>query len=120
MILDTSFVVEILRNRADAIKKITQLEESNVFKISAITVFELELFVPEQKINRILSRFIIVPITESIARKAGQLFKDLKEKGLEIDKEDCLIAATALEEKDALLTKNIDHFKRIKSIELAD
>ena len=116
MILDTSIIVDLLRGESATRDTIARLEKEHVLKVSAITVFELELYVPTQKMNLILKRVKVIPITAEIAQYAGQICKKLIEVGKEIDKEDCLIAATALAQKEPVVTKNRNHFSRISGL----
>jgi predicted nucleic acid-binding protein len=51
-------------------------------------------------------------------RKAGKISGKLLTRGEEIDREDCIIGATALLNDEPILTRNVDHFSRIDGLEI--
>ncbi|MBS0618129.1 MAG: PIN domain-containing protein [Spirochaetes bacterium] len=57
-------------------------------------------------------------LTDEIADTAAQLFSDLRNKGVTIDNEDILIAATALSYRLPVATLNRRHFKAIENLEI--
>ncbi|MEI6747237.1 MAG: type II toxin-antitoxin system VapC family toxin, partial [Methylococcaceae bacterium] len=52
------------------------------------------------------------------AEEAAKIYQDLKSKGLLIEAEDLLIAATALGNRMKLATGNVKHFARVSGLEL--
>lgn len=59
-----------------------------------------------------------MPLDERIARKGGKIYSELKDEGREIELNDCLIAATSLSlDINEVITRDIEHFSRIKRIE---
>lgn len=60
----------------------------------------------------ILKRYRIVPIDRRIAEK----YSDLRRRRLSLEKEDALIAATALLKKLPLATRNWKHYKNIEGL----
>lgn len=56
---------------------------------------------------------LVFPPTRKAARIAGDMQRQLRDNGVEIDPEDTMIAGIA-EDKDLhVLTKNTDHFERL-------
>ncbi len=49
-------------------------------------------------------------------QKAGNIFGELLARGEEIDREDCIIEATAVLADEPVLTRNEDHFCRIDGL----
>jgi predicted nucleic acid-binding protein len=49
-------------------------------------------------------------------RKAGKISGTLISRGEEIDREDCIIGATALLSDEPVVTRNSDHFERIDGL----
>lgn len=122
MIEDTSFVIDLLHAEPAAVDYLELVEKSNQpEKISAVTVLELyeavpQLNVPENRQQRILDVLDTrqtVPADETVMRKAGKLSGELLARGEEIDREDCIIAATALLTDEPVVTRNVAHFSRI-------
>ncbi|HRG47820.1 MAG TPA: type II toxin-antitoxin system VapC family toxin [Leptospiraceae bacterium] len=123
ILIDSNILIDIGNKDKQIIETVKELELKNKLSISIIT--EMEMLVgcrnkiEFQKLDKFLERFVIYKITESIA----ELGKDLIKKyylshGLEIP--DALIAATALNLKIPLLTKNRKDFRFIETLELLD
>jgi predicted nucleic acid-binding protein len=51
-------------------------------------------------------------------REAGMVSGRLIADGNEIDREDCVIAATALVEEEPAVTRSVAHFERIPGVEV--
>ena len=68
----------------------------------------------------LIKRTIIqIPFNVDSADLSSKLFHELAGNGQEIDINDCMIAATIVSRGDgALLTRNVDHFKRIPGLRL--
>jgi predicted nucleic acid-binding protein len=62
----------------------------------------------------------ILPLTLSATRRAAEIYANLRKKGEPIGHTDCLIAGIALSNNLQLVTNNIDHFKRIKGLEIVN
>jgi len=68
----------------------------------------------EKFVTGLLELFNIIPINRSIARHAGVLLRDYRNNGL--TPVDAIIAATAMEVKTNLITRNVKHFRMIKGL----
>ena len=125
MILDTSFIIEVLDGNKNAVEKLKQLEDKQE-KLSSITVMELQEGVvrsdkPEEErkqVLEILNSKNILSADRKIMKKAGEISGKLANKGKRIDREDCIIAATAILEQEPVITGNKKHFKRIENLEV--
>ncbi|MDA3948224.1 MAG: type II toxin-antitoxin system VapC family toxin [Spirochaeta sp.] len=122
ILLDTSALIAFLRGDGaghDARKILAQGRAV----ISAISVYELFAGVRSevhrgQRIELVaLTR--VVPLDEPISRRAADLFTALRRRGITVDNEDLIIAATALERGIAVLTENARHFEAIPDVRLA-
>jgi predicted nucleic acid-binding protein len=127
MIEDTSFIIDLLHKDPDAVDYLTLIEKTNrPEKIASITMLELyeavpQLDVPEERKQRILNVLDTrhtVPADEAVMRKAGKISGELLARGEEIDRENCVIGATALLNDEPVITRNIDHFSRIDGLEV--
>lgn len=120
--LDTGTVFDFLANRSYADSTEFLLRESRA-AISAITVFELFNGVRnkahiEQREN-LVSLLEVVDITSHVARRASEVYTQLRSAGQRIDNEDILVAACALHKGYPLLTTNNRHFQKIPALLLA-
>ncbi len=70
------------------------------------------------KIEQFLSSVGLLPLDVESAKIAGTIYSDLERKGKLIEAEDCLIAGIAKHHNETVLTRNINHFERIKGIKL--
>ena len=121
MILDTDFLISLLRKRPEAIQKLEQIKESeNILFISHVNLWELytgaykshEQEENIERIDKLREFFEILPFTETIDRRFGFLQDKLEKEGNPIGVMDTLIACIALEYNLPVVTKNIKHFER--------
>lgn len=124
MILDTSFIIDLMKNKPDALIKAHQLEKSSTaIRTTTISVFELWQGVEDihddqkrEQIETFLSSIGLLSLDLESAKIAGRIYSELERKGEMIEAEDCLIAGIAQYHHDTVLTRNLKHFERIKSI----
>jgi len=62
----------------------------------------------------------ILPLTLSATKQAAEIYANLTKKGQPIGHTDCLIAGIALTNNFQLVTNNIDHFKRVKGLDIVN
>lgn len=129
MILDTTFLLDIRHSDADAIACARDLERSpEQLRVSAITVAELQAGVPRagdpleeyDRIVEVTATKEVVPVTKSIALRGGRLYGEQQNAGQTVELDDCLIAATALEFEEPVVTRNVSHFDRFDGVLVRD
>jgi predicted nucleic acid-binding protein len=127
MIQDTSFIIDVLNGDEGALARLDAIEaERRPEKVSAITVLELYEGIaqtdrPEDEqeaVLGVLDSKTILAADAGIMRRAGRLSGELITNGEQIDREDCIIAATALSEGEAVVTRNEGHFERIPQLDV--
>ncbi|HLD76333.1 MAG TPA: PIN domain-containing protein [Candidatus Norongarragalinales archaeon] len=125
MILDTSFLIDLMKGHPPAEAKARELAETLVhLKVTPITVFEIWRGMakasPQKKerLEKILSGLGLLPLNGESGKKAAFIDWALREKGVPIEPEDCLIAAIVLENRETLLTRNVKHFSRIEGLRI--
>lgn len=130
MILDASFLIDIEGERERALTKAQEIEANGVpRRVPMVVVFELYISVGKgtrtdenrQTVDRVLQSLPIVELTEPIAKRAGIIEGELQaddrgEKG--IGSADAIIAATALEYEEPIVTDDPDDFERVEGISL--
>ena len=126
MILETSFLIDFLRNNKDAVAKMKSLVDSDeAFGIAAPTVFELwtGLYALEKtesektRINLIINNLLVYSLDNESARVSGRINGELIKKGIKIDPEDTMIAGIAIIHNKRVLTRD-EHFKRIEGLKV--
>lgn len=126
MILDTTFVIDVLNGDERAKQRRTELDERGDMAISSITVFELTEGAQlsnrtegeRRAITEFCSRLRAVPVDTEIATLAGELSATLIARGERIEAEDVFIGATALHGDEVVLTRNVEHFERLDGVEI--
>lgn len=117
MLFDTDILIDYLRGQPGAARFL----ESKIHSasISVVSVAELYQGVRDgrekKRLSDMISALHVLPLTETIAVKAGLLRRDYREKcgcGLA----DCMIAATALEHRIPLATLNTKHFAMLERV----
>ncbi|MCD4665225.1 MAG: type II toxin-antitoxin system VapC family toxin [Bacteroidales bacterium] len=124
ILVDTSIIIDFWRKKNKQKSSLWKLQEEYFISISSITEFELLIGANTQEkiqdIYTIIKHFNVLDFDSEIACFAAEIYKDLKKKNLLIDFNDIFIGATALKNKLRIATFNIEHFKRIKKLELIE
>ena len=124
MILETSFLIDLLKNNKEAVLLMKNLvDNEDVIGIATPTIFELwsgvtALNKPEEERSRVISlisQLVAYPLDEESAEIAGKINGDLIKKGLKIEPQDLMIAGIAIKNNKKVLTRD-EHFKRIEGL----
>ena len=127
MIMDTAFVIDVMKNEQNAIKKLQELvKKGEPQLVTAITIFELFSGIarstkPIEEKNRVLTTLkgqLILHFDNDAAEKAGEIDGMLIKEGRMNDPIDCMIAGIALVKKEKVLTRNVKDFAKIRGIEV--
>ncbi|MBN2560321.1 MAG: type II toxin-antitoxin system VapC family toxin [Phycisphaerae bacterium] len=120
MIFDTDVLIWVLRGNARAAKAV---DASAARSISVVTYMELLQGARNKREIKAIKgfltdlRFQTLPLTENVGHRASIY---MEEYGLTVDMSmpDALIAATAVENHELLLTGNQKHYKSVNELEL--
>jgi predicted nucleic acid-binding protein len=125
ILCDISVIIDIDRGRLE-VEAILRKHEGELVGISAITIQEIFVGLGYQRaksgtrqfektrarLQKILDDFKVVDITTPILEQAGLLEGELHARGIRVDAQDYIIAATAQQvQASKILTRNPDHFK---------
>jgi tRNA(fMet)-specific endonuclease VapC len=115
--VDTDFLIDVSRNREGAIAYLDSL--GGDWALSPVTSLELIAGAANQRevklIDWLMDAYQVIPVNEAIGRRAYDLLNIYaKSKGLRTL--DSLIAATAIEERRTLATRNRKHFEIIDGL----
>jgi tRNA(fMet)-specific endonuclease VapC len=125
--LDTSIVIDFLKNNSDAISFIENLEDSKEdISIASPTIIELIRGLSskniregeKEKIKELIDSFFVLNLDKQSSILAGEIESELIKTGRLIDLEDIMIAAIAIINSEKLITRNEKHFSRIKRLEI--
>jgi predicted nucleic acid-binding protein len=131
MIVDTSFVLDVIDDVEAALQKELELEAEGVpLVVPAMTVLELYIGVGKvahtrgerRQVEAVLDSYPLVDMTPSISRRAGRLLGEQmadadRGEGPGIGKGDAAVVATALERDEPVLAVD-RHFENIAGVEL--
>ena len=124
--LDTNIITAFLKNDLRVVQKVSDyLELFEKLTINIISYSEilrgLKDLGNEEKLKR-FEGFIqeneLVSIRKYTVEKAAEIYAYLKKEGNLIEDADILMASTAIVEDLVLITNNIKHFKRVKSLKI--
>jgi tRNA(fMet)-specific endonuclease VapC len=128
--IDTDLLVAILRGKdREAKKKMDELDLEGRQATTTINAFELFYGAhtmskadksPVEKTIALLGRMDIFPLDLNSSYKAGELLASLAKNGKVIDFRDALIGGISLVNNMTLVTRNKDHFSRIKDLKVED
>ncbi len=126
LIIDTSTLIDALHRKDAAIKKILELEETGeTLCTTQINVLELYkgVYIPTkseeglEKVKKLLDAFLILPINEDTYEMFGELAALLRQRGDSIGDFDELIAAIALNQRAAIVSRD-SHFERVPGLKV--
>ncbi len=120
--LDTDFLVALLRKRPEAVKKAEELDSAeteisttsmNAFEIYLGALRSREAAENVERADDLLNSIEILDLTLESSKKSGEILSDLLDRGEAIDLRDAIVAGIALLSGYTLVTRNIEHFRRI-------
>lgn len=125
MLLDSTFINDLVRGRAAADGVLDELiEVGTPVAMSSLTVFEVgvglrgEAEQYRQRFSSVAREIEAVPLGAAAAHQALAIQRDLYDRGEPIGAVDVLIAGTAVERGEDVLTRNVDEFERVVGIEV--
>ena len=127
MILDTAFIIDLMKEERSAVTKLREMERDKIAQnIASPTLYELYVGItlstkPEKEKKKVIDTLIsmdILSLDAKSAAKAGEVQGKLINEGRMIDPEDAMIAGIALLNNETILTKNVEHFSRIRGLKI--
>jgi len=112
-LLDTNFVIGLLRGFGSYWDYLDGILEQSLPAISAITRAEIYAGChpsEQRRTRRLLDCLATLPVESSAADLAGQYVYQFSRQGITLHLEDALIGATAVTEGLNLVTQNVSHF----------
>ncbi len=128
IVIDTDVLIDLLRDKEQAVGKIRGLEKKEELATTDINAFELYFgaYNSRDKTRNIsstkglLKTLTLLHTREESMETAGRIFAERRAKGKMIEIRDLLIGAIALQNGYKLLTSNKDHFEGIEGLALEE
>lgn len=126
MILDTTFLVDLLRGTGGVESAVRSLDPDEERLVTTISVMELWEGICESDRSE-EERRVVVGLLDSLrvepfgtvhGEVAGLVAADLSKGGRPIDREDVMIAAVALDRDEPVLTANVGDFERVAPLDV--
>lgn len=107
VLIDTDYLLDVEKGKA-------RLPPAQIF-LSILSLYEFIRGRKDyEKTKDMLEKsLIVVPITNEILIKAVEIYRDLKNKGENIDERDLLIGASAIALGISLKTRNKKHYEKL-------
>jgi len=122
MVVDTSIFIEHLRAKDKTATTLIQLADEPELFISAVSLYELYMGGTTKEkmldVRNLTEGLAVLPFTDEVAIKAGQIYQDLRKRNKIIDFRDIFIAATCLTFQLPIATLNKKHFKLIDGLKI--
>lgn len=122
MLLDTSFLIDLMDGDEQAVETARELEDRLVQqRVSSMSLFELYYGVARsvqseaerKRIEDVLATKPVQPADAAVMRKAGKLAGELENEGNAVGDGDVIIGATAEVVDEPVLTRNVADFERM-------
>jgi tRNA(fMet)-specific endonuclease VapC len=124
ILFDTDTCIEILRGNKKVIKRRSEYPGEIALSFMSIGELfygaEISAYPVENKllVEKFLLTVAIIQTDIPILKRFGEIKSDLKKGSRLVPDADILIAATALEKAEALITGNASHFARIAGLKI--
>lgn len=122
MLLDTSFLIDLMNGDDGAVETARELETDLVQqRLSAMTLFELYYGIARatdseterETVEEVLASKPIHPADTAVMRTAGRLSGELHNEGTPVGDGDVIIGATADVVAEPVCTRNVEEFERL-------
>jgi tRNA(fMet)-specific endonuclease VapC len=125
-LVDTDILSFYFKGDSKVVDKFNDyLKEFDVINVSIITYYEILGGLKFKKAERQIKEFeefvsnnTIIHISEQSAKLSGDIYADLRQKGITIGTSDILIAGIAIENELTLVTNNERHYESIEGLKI--
>lgn len=126
-LMDTTFLIDLMRGRERAVDMLERLEEEGEpLAVSTVTLFEFFRGIEtvglgaaeKRRIAEVVKGRVVLALDPVAAERAGQLDAQLWSDGEPIDPEDACIAGIALSRDEVLVTRKAREFGRVPGLRL--
>lgn len=112
-LLDADIIIWVSRRKEKIIEELKKLIGEEIVGVSTITIAEIYAGIRPlemQEMAQFLNKLVTISVSRSIAEQGGLLWQEHRIKFKKISLADCIVAATANDQKATLVTLNTKHF----------
>lgn len=123
ILIDTSILIDYFRKKEKQSTTFYKLFLKYKIAVSSVTEFEFLAGAKEEHfefVDTLFKKLTVLPFDSECAKKAKNIYLDLKSKNKLIELPDIFIASTALANSLLFSTINEKHFKRIEGLNFVD
>ncbi len=123
--LDTDFIIALLRKHPEAAKRAEEYDSIKAeVSTTSMNAFEIYLGAFRSKeaaknvkeADNLFNSINILDFTLETSRRSGEILSELLYRGTPINLRDAIIAGIALVSGCTVVTRNIDHFRRVTGL----
>ncbi|MEK6808998.1 MAG: type II toxin-antitoxin system VapC family toxin [Nanoarchaeota archaeon] len=129
ILLDTTFLIDLLRKKENAIEKAVELIKRDKLATTYINIYELLFGVYSlsgadykqklESVSKLIDKLELLSLDKHSAIISAKIGGDLSLKGQMIGDTDCMIAGISLANGiTTIITRNAEHFGRIKGLKI--
>lgn len=123
-ILDTDFLIALLRGDKDTVSLMERLDSEGSYATTVVNVFEVLIGAyrsktdpgARDKIQNLVKSIDVLDLDTEVADQAARIQAALMDKGKLLEARDVLVAAIASKYNAAVVTRNVKHFSRIEDL----
>jgi tRNA(fMet)-specific endonuclease VapC len=122
-VADSDVLIDFLNGREPACSRVRSELSTGRLATTSINAFELLSGAlakrDKKKVHTLLDALTILSVDGRAAELGARVRRDLEESGKGIGNADYLIAGVCLVHGAALLTRNLDHFRRVPELQIS-
>lgn len=121
-VLDSDVLIDFLRGRGPGRDLVLSLAPGPGYRVTSVTAFELGLGRSYRENPRPVHAVLSAPLLtlgRRAALRGGSLLGELRRRGVPIDVRDAMQAGICIEAKATLVTRNVDHFRRVPELDVS-
>ncbi len=124
MLLDSCFLIDLMDIDEGAVAKLEELvERAEPLTVSVLSVTEVGYGIRSEReqadFEEVLSRTDVVSFEAADARRASRILRRTEKEGERVGKIDSMIGAIAVGRDEAVVTRNIEEFRRMDGVRVS-
>lgn len=124
VVVDADVLIDYFAGVSPSLEAVERLLQEDRLVVATLTLFELACGVQTQEqlqdVELLMLAAQVIELNETAALRAGVLYRKLRAQGQLIEISDLLVAGCCLATDLPLLTRNVEHFRRVPQLKLVE